>query len=104
MTAEQTDFLQGGRTRQRGVVTNKILQGMFMCSQASSELPHLAESLCLGRVHGEDLEPPYRKPQTYRDGKPSLNIQASKQRSFPKLNPVKLPEMDVWSGIGWRGA
>lgn len=108
--AEQTDFLQCGRTRQRGVVTSKILQGRFMCSQASSELPCLTKSPLsalgipdTGRAHGEDLEPSYRKPQTSRDDRPSLNIQASKQESFPQLNPVKFPEMDVWSGIGWGG-
>lgn len=71
--------------------------------------PFLAENPALGipdtgRVHEEDLEPSHRKSQTTRDDRPSLNIQASKQERFPQLNPVKLPEMDVWAGTGWRGA
>lgn len=67
--------------------------------------PFLTENPALGipdtgRVHEEDLEPSHRKSQTTRDDRPSLNIQASKQERFPQLNPVKLPEMDVW-GRDW---
>lgn len=83
--------------------------GYVYVFQGSSELPCLAGSPALGipdtgNVHTEDLEPSYRKSQTSRDDRLSLNIQASKQESFLQLNPVKLPEMYVWTGTGWRGA
>lgn len=43
-------------------------------------------------------EPSCRRPQTFRDDRPSLCIQASKQESFPQLNPIELPKLGIWAG------
>lgn len=76
------DFLLDRRARQRGVVPNKVLLGI--CSQASSKLPPFAKSPALGigetgRVHREDLEPSPRRPQTFRDDRPSLYSRQAKR-------------------------